>query len=120
MLNKLKNLFKSNGKDSAEQQFLNANNIIWDDEKGFIVDDIVLNEALSARLEYLSNRRLKTFDDLKELYFAAMLMNEKIDLEIVNQSFVARLDNTEENLLQFKSIVQKLNQYYRDFKREKR
>lgn len=119
MLNKLKNLFKSNGNDSAEQQFLSENNIIWDDEQGFIVDDIVLNQMLSERLEYLSNRRLKTFDDLNALYFAAMMINEKIDLEIATGNYVARLGNTEENLIQFKHIIQKLNQYYRDFKRDK-
>ena len=120
MLNKLKNLFKANAQDSAEQQFLKDNNIIWDDEQGFIVDGIILNAELSERLEYLSNRRLKKFDDLNALFFAGMMINEKIDLEIANQSYLARLGNTEENLKQFKSIVQRLNQYYRDFKREKR
>ena len=120
MLNKLKDLFTGQTKDSAEQQFLKAQNIIWDSEKGFIVDDIALNAELSERLEYLSNRRMKKFDDLQELYLTAMIINEKIDLEIATGKFVERLGNTEENLKQFKTIVQKLNQYYRDFKREKR
>ena len=48
-----------------------------------------------------------------------MIINEKIDLEIANQRFVARLGNTEENLLQLKQIIQKLNDYYRQFLREK-
>lgn len=123
MLNKLTGLFTSSrlfksSKPSAEQLFLEENNIQFTKEQGYIVDGIVLNEW-SERLSYFSNRKLNSFDDLKELYFTAMIINEKIDLEIASQRFVARLGNTEENLLQLKQIIQKLNDYYRNFLREK-
>ena len=123
MLNKLTGLFTSSrlfksSKPSAEQLFLEENNIQFHQERGYIVDGIVLNEW-SERLSYFSNRKLNSFDDLKELYFTAMIINEKIDLEIASQRFVARLGNTEENLLQLKQIIQKLNDYYRNFLREK-
>ncbi|CAB1212561.1 hypothetical protein [Acinetobacter bouvetii] len=123
MLNKLSGLITGSGlfkssKPSPEQLFLQENNIQFDPEQGYIVDDIVVNEW-SERLSYFSNRKLTTFDDLKALYFTAMIINEKIDLEIANQRFVTRLGNTEENLLQLKQVVKKLNDYYRNFKREK-
>ncbi|MDN5510728.1 hypothetical protein [Acinetobacter sp.] len=123
MLNKLAGLFTGSGlfkssKPSPEQLFLQENNIQFDPEQGYIVDDIVVNQ-LSERLSYFSNRKLNNFDDLKVLYFTAILINEKIDLEIANQRFVARLGNTEENLLQLKQIIKKLNDYYRNFLREK-
>ena len=118
MLNKLKDVFRSS-KVKEEEAYLKEHAIQFDQQQGYIVDGIVLNQALSERLEYFSNRRLNKFDDLKALYYAAMLINEKIDLEITQQKFVARLGNTEENLLQFKSIVKKLNDYYRNFIREK-
>ena len=117
MLNKLAGLFKSS-KESAEQLFLQQQNIQFDQVQGYIVDGIVVNE-LSERLAYFSNRKLSHFDDIKKLYITAMLINEKIDLEIANQRFVARLGNTEDNLLQLKQIIQKLNDYYRQFLREK-
>ena len=117
MLNKLAGLFKSS-KESAEQLFLQQQNIQFDQVQGYIVDGIVVNE-LSERLAYFSNRKLSHFDDLKKLYFTAMIINEKIDLEIANQRFVAHFGNTEENLLQLKQIIQKLNDYYRQFLREK-
>ena len=123
MLNKLTGLFTSSrlfksSKPSAEQLFLEENNIQFHQEQGYIVDGIVLNEW-SERLSYFSNRKLTQCDDLKELYFTAMIINEKIDLEIASQRFVARLGNTEENLLQLKQIIKKLNDYYRNFLREK-
>ena len=123
MLNKLAGLFTGSklfksSKPSAEQLFLEENDIRFHPEQGYIVDGVVVNE-LSERLSYFSNRKLTQFDDLKALYSAAMIINEKIDLEIVSQRFVARLGNTEENLLQLKQIIQKLNQYYRNFLREK-
>ena len=123
MLNKLTGLFTSSrlfksSKPSAEQLFLEENNIQFTKEQGYIVDGIVLNEW-SERLSYFSNRKLNSFDDLKELYFTAMIINEKIDLEIASQRFVARLGNTEENLLQLKQIIKKLNDYYRNYLREK-
>lgn len=119
MFDKISALFKSN-KPSPEQLYLEENNIQYTEETGYIVDGINLNQELGERLEYLSNRRMKTFDDLKELYSTAMIINEKIDLEIANQRFNSRLGNTEENLLQFKVIVKKLNDYYRNFLREKK
>ena len=118
MLNKLKNVFKSS-KAKEEEAYLLEHAIQFDSEQGYIVDGIILNKELSERLEYYSNRRLTQFDDLQALYYAAMLINEKIDLEIAQQRFVVRLGNTEENLVQFKQIVQKLNDYYRNFIREK-
>lgn len=116
MLNKLAQIFTK--KPSAEQVFMEQNRIEFNDQQGFIVDGFVLND-LSERLEYFSNRKLKKFDDLKDLYFKAMLINEKIDLEIANNRFVVRLGNTEENLLQLKAYIALLNDYYRQFKREK-
>ena len=118
MFNKIVNLFKSD-KESPEQVFLRENHIEYDAEKGYIIDGVVINE-FSERLEYLSNRRMKKFDDLKDLYFAAMLINEKIDLEISTQRFVVRLGNTEENLIEFKRIVKLLNDYYRQFIRDRK
>jgi hypothetical protein len=118
MLNKLKDVFKSS-KVKEEEAYLQEHAIQFNPQQGYIVDEIVLNQELSERLEYFSNRRLNKFDDLQALYYAAMLINEKIDLEITQQKFVARLGNTEENLLQFKSIVKKLNDYYRNFIRDK-
>ena len=115
MLNKLVELFKGN-KESAEHVFLRENNIQIDAEKGYIVDGIVVNE-LSERLEYFSNRKLTNFDDLEALFYKAILINEKIDLEIASERYVARLGNTEENLKQFKTIIEKLNDYYKEFKR---
>jgi len=117
MLNKLAGLFTSS-KPSPEQLFLKENNIQFNQEQGYIVDGIILNEW-SERLSYFSNRKLNTFDDLKALYFAAIIINEKIDLEIANQRFVTRLGNNEKNLLQLKQVIKKLNDYYRNFKREK-
>lgn len=118
MLNKLKDVFKSS-KVKEEEAYLLEHAIQFDQQRGYIVDGIVLNQELAERLEYFSNRRLNKFDDLQALYYAAMLINEKIDLEITQQRFVARLGNTEENLRQFKNIVKKLNDYYRSFIREK-
>jgi hypothetical protein len=118
MLNKLAQLFKSN-KETPEQIFLSEQKIEWHDELGYIVDGIVVN-TLSERLTFLSNRRMTNFDDLRALYFNAMIINEKIDLEIAQQRFTQRMGNTEENLQQFKTIVKKLNEYYRQFKRDQR
>ena len=62
---------------------------------------------------------LGLFDDLNALFYKAILINEKIDLEIASGRYIARLGNTEENLKQFKKIIQKLNDYYKEFKRDK-
>ncbi|KAF1024277.1 MAG: hypothetical protein GAK29_02674 [Acinetobacter bereziniae] len=118
MVTKITALFKNN-KNSAEQAFLQQHHIQIDAENGFVVDGIVLNTELAERLEYFSNRKLNNFDDLQELFYKAILMNEKIDLEIVSGRYVARLGNTEENLKQFKEIIRKLNAYYKEFKRER-
>jgi hypothetical protein len=118
MFEKFVQRFKSS-KESPEQIYLKEQQIEHDPERGYIVDGIVVND-LAERLEYFSNRKLKSFDDLKELYYKSLLINEKIDLEIANQRFVARLGNTEENLKQFKNIILKLNDYYRNFLRDKK
>lgn len=118
MLKKLSSLFKG-GQSAAKQQFLEQNNIQWNAEDGYIVDGIVLNRELVARLVYLSNRRIQTFDDLAALYLGSMLINEKIDLEIAQQQLNVRLGNTEENLRHFQSILKRLGEYYRQFLREK-
>lgn len=118
MLNKLIDLLKGN-KEDPEQLYLQQQNIQHDPALGYIVDGVVVNE-LSKRLIYLSNRRLEKFDDLKALYSAAIIINEKIDLDIANQRFLAHLGNTEENLLEFKQIVKKLSDYYRTFLRERK
>ena len=118
MLNKLSQLFKSS-KESPEQLYLEEHHIQYDETQGYSIDGVVLN-TLSERMEYLSNRKLKDFNDLKQLYSVAMIINEKIDLEIANQRFVARLGNTEENLLQFKNYVKILNDYYRQFIRDRK
>lgn len=118
MLNKLSQLFKGS-KESPEQLYLEEHHIQYDETQGYSIDGVVLN-TLSERMEYLSNRKLKDFNDLKQLYSVAMIINEKIDLEIANQRFVARLGNTEENLLQFKNYVKILNDYYRQFIRDRK
>lgn len=117
MLNKLSNLFKSR-KPSVEQQYMQQHQIQFDSQQGYIVDGIVMND-LSERLEYFSNRKLSSFNDLEQLYLRSMLINEKIDLEMATGSYVQRLGNNHKNLQQFKSLIEKLNQYYREFKRDK-
>lgn len=118
MFDKVRQLFKS--KEDPRLAFMREHEMQWDETRGYIIQGIVLNESLAERLAYFSNRRLKNFDNLKDLYFAAMLINEKIDLEIATGHYVARLANTQENLLQFKGIVAVLGDYYREFLREKR
>lgn len=118
MFNKLVDLFKG-AKESPEQLYLEQYHIQYDETQGYIIEGVVLN-TLSERMEYLSNRKMTNFDDLKQLYATAMIINEKIDLEIASQRFVARLGNTEENLLQFKLYVKLLNDYYRQFIRDRK
>ena len=117
MLKNLKQLFSQKSK-AIEKQFLFENGIQYDQKQGYIINGQIVNE-LSARLEYLSNRRMKSFNNLKELYLNAIIINEKIDLEIATQRFSINLGNTEENLLEFKQMVNKLNEYYRKFLRDK-
>lgn len=116
MWQRLSGLFKSN-QLSAEQQFLQDNEIEFNPVQGYIIQGVVLNDW-SARLLYFSNRKLSQFDDLKALYFASLVINEKIDLEIAHQRFVTRLGNTEENLVQLKQAIETLNAYYRQFIRD--
>ena len=116
MLNKLANFFTGN-RESLEQIYLREQHIQFDQEQGYIVDGIVVN-SLSERLAYFSNRKLNNFDDLKELFYKAILIHEKIDLEIASGRYVTRLGNTLENLNQLKIIIQKLNDYYKKFKRD--
>ena len=117
MFDKISALFKGS-QPSPEQLYKEQHQIEYAQGKGYIVGGVVLNEALSARLEYLSNRRMSAFDDLKALYGAAMIINEKIDLEIARQNFNIELGNTAENLQDFKQLIQVLSEYYRNFLRE--
>ena len=119
MFSKLTGLFK-NKANLEEIAYLEAQNIQWDAEQGYMVDGILLNDVLAERLNYLSNRRMQQFDDLAQLYSTAMIINEKIDLEIASQRFAAHVGNSEENLLEFKRIVKILNDYYRNFMREQK
>lgn len=117
MFGKIAQMFKGN-KASEQQNFMNEHAMQIDSEQGFIIDGVVLND-LNERLEYFSNRGLKSFDDLQALFYKSILINEKIDLEIASQRYVARLGNTEENLQQLKHYIAILNDYYRQFVREK-
>ena len=118
MLSKLSQLFKLK-KDAPEQLFLQQNQIEYDDEKGFIIEGVVLNAIHAERLVYFSNRRISQFDDLNALFYSAMLINEKIDLEIANERFVVRLGNNLENLTELKRMIKLLNDYYYQFIRDK-
>lgn len=117
MLNKIASFLKGRT-ESAEQIYLRENHIEYDQEKGYIVEGVVVNE-LSERLEYFSNRKLNHFNDLKALFYTSIIINEKIDLEIGSGRYVTRLENNEQNLRQMKEIIQKLNDYYKNFKRDK-
>ncbi|MGE8542271.1 hypothetical protein [Acinetobacter sp. ANC 3813] len=119
MFDKISSLFKSH-KPTPEQLYMAEHQISFEEGKGYIVAGIILNEVHGPRLEHLSNRRIKNFDDLKALYNASMIMNEKIDLEIVNGRFAAHLGNTAENLTELKKLIKVLNEYYRGFLRDKK
>ena len=112
MFSKLTGLFK-NKANLEEIAYLEAHKIQWDAEQGYIVDGIILNNLLAERLNYLSNRRMQQFDDLAQLYSIAMIINEKIDLEIAQKRFNTMLGNTEDNLLEFKSIVSVHDKFHR-------
>jgi hypothetical protein len=102
-----------------QNNFLQQHQIEYD-EKGFIIEGIVLNAIHAERLVYFSNRRISQFDDLNALFYSAMLINEKIDLEIANERFVARLGNNLENLTELKRMIKLLNDYYYQFIRDKK
>ncbi len=118
MLDKFANLFKSR-QQREEEAYLAEHHIQFDAEKGYVIDHVVLNDVWGARLEYFSNRKLKNFHDLSALFYKAILINEKIDLEIASGRYVTRLGNNPENLQQLKQIIQQLNYYYKEFQREK-
>lgn len=119
MFDKITSLFKSN-KPTPAELYLAEHRIEYIEGTGFVVDGIHLNETLGERLTFLSNRRVNQFDDLAALYSAAMIMNERIDLEIATERYVARLGNNKENLLEFKRILKLLNDYYRQFIRDQK
>lgn len=99
-------------KETPEQIYLQENQLKFDSERGPIINDVVINEKWSEHLEYFSNRKLQNFDNLQKLFQITPQINEKIDLEIATQRYVARLENNQEKLLQLKAIIQILNQYY--------
>ena len=119
MLTKLTNLLKRK-KDAPEQLFLQQHQIEYDEQNGFIIEGVVINDIHAERLAYFSNRRISQFDDLNALFYSAMLINEKIDLEIANERFVARLGNNLENLTELKRMIKLLNDYYYQFIRDKK
>ncbi|WP_374665693.1 hypothetical protein [Acinetobacter sp.] len=119
MFNKITSMFKSS-KPTEEQLYREAHQLEFTEDQGIVIEGVLLNKEHASRLEYLSNRRVDSFDDLKALYNASMIMNEKIDLEIANQRFAAHVGNTEENLLQLKRFLKILTEYYRQFMRERR
>ena len=119
MLTKLTNLLKRK-KDAPEQLFLQQHQIEYDEQNGFIIEGVVINDIHAERLAYFSNRRISQFDDLNALFYSAMLMNEKIDLEIASGRFVARLGNNLENLTELKHIIKLLSDYYYQLKKKKK
>jgi hypothetical protein len=119
MLSKLTQLFKLK-QDRPEQLYLQQHQIEYDEHQGFIIEGIVINDMHAERLAYFSNRRISQFDDLQALFYSAMLINEKIDLEIANRRFVVRLGNNMENLTELKRIIKLLNDYYYQFIRDKK
>lgn len=119
MFDKITALFKDK-KPTPEDLYKEQHQIVFTEDKGIVVAGVILNEVLSARLEYLSNRRLSSFNDLAKLYDVAIIINEKIDLDIANQRFISHLGNTEENLLEFKNLTKILTDYYRNFMRSRK
>ncbi|MCG9482261.1 hypothetical protein MCL30_10770 [Acinetobacter pittii] len=118
MFKKLTQLFQGS-KESPEQIYLQENQLRFDSEHGPMIKNVVINEKWSEHLEYFSNRKLQNFDNLPKLFQITPQINEKIDLEIATQRYVERLGNTEQKLLELKSVIQILNQYYVLFLRDK-
>ncbi|EOQ69425.1 hypothetical protein [Acinetobacter pittii] len=118
MFKKLTQLFQGS-KESPEQIYLQENQLRFDSEHGPMIKNVVINEKWSEHLEYFSNRKLQNFDNLPKLFQITPQINEKIDLEIAMQRYVERLGNTEQKLLELKSVIQILNQYYVLFLRDK-
>ncbi|MCU4530086.1 hypothetical protein POD11_07860 [Acinetobacter sp. P1(2023)] len=118
MFKKLTQLFQGS-KETPEQIYLQENQLRFDSEHGPVIKDVVINEKWLEHLEYFSNRKLQNFDNLPKLFQITPQINEKIDLEIATQRYVERLGNTEQKLLELKSVIQILNQYYVLFLRDK-
>jgi len=118
MFKKLTQLFQGS-KETPEQIYLQENQLRFDSEHGPMIKNVVINEKWSEHLEYFSNRKLQNFDNLPKLFQITPQINEKIDLEIATQRYVERLGNTEQKLLELKSVIQILNQYYVLFLRDK-
>ncbi|WP_224991802.1 hypothetical protein [Acinetobacter pittii] len=118
MFKKLTQLFQGS-KETPEQIYLQENQLRFDSEHGPVIKNVVINEKWSEHLEYFSNRKLQNFDNLPKLFQITPQINEKIDLEIATQRYVERLGNTEQKLLELKSVIQILNQYYALFLRDK-
>ncbi|MCU4502736.1 hypothetical protein KTI78_06105 [Acinetobacter sp. WU_MDCI_Abxe161] len=118
MFKKLTQLFQGS-KETPEQIYLQENQLRFDSEHGPVIKNVVINEKWSEHLEYFSNRKLQNFDNLPKLFQITPQINEKIDLEIATQRYVERLGNTEQKLLELKSVIQILNQYYVLFLRDK-
>lgn len=117
MFNKVLSWFATN-KETAEQVFMREHHLQYDAVHGYILNGQILNEW-AERLEYFSNRKLKSFDDLKELFYKGMMIKEKIDLELAREQFVTRLGNNQENLSQLKHAIIVLNDYYHLHVRDK-
>ena len=79
----------------------------------------MINQKWSEHLEYFSNRKLQNFDNLQKLFQITPQINEKIDLEIATQRYVARLKILKKSYFNLKAIIQILNQYYVLFLRDK-
>lgn len=118
MFKKLTQLFQGS-KETPEQIYLQENQLRFNSEHGPVIKNVVINEKWSEHLEYFSNRKLQNFDNLPKLFQITPQINEKIDLEIATQRYVERLGNTEQKLLELKSVIQILNQYYVLFLRDK-
>lgn len=118
MFKKLTQLFQGS-KETPEQIYLQENQLRFNSEHGPVIKNVVINEKWSEHLEYFSNRKIQNFDNLPKLFQITPQINEKIDLEIATQRYVERLGNTEQKLLELKSVIQILNQYYVLFLRDK-
>ncbi len=118
MFKKLTQIFQGS-KETPEQIYLQENQLRFNSEHGPVIKNVVINEKWSEHLEYFSNRKLQNFDNLPKLFQITPQINEKIDLEIATQRYVERLGNTEQKLLELKSVIQILNQYYVLFLRDK-
>lgn len=116
MLKKLSQLFQSKQPDPKEE-FCRINALEFDTEKGIVFQKIELSKY-QENLTYLSNRRVSDFNDIAKVYDAAMIIQEKIDLELAAGRYVARLGHDEHTLRFLKAAVETLSLYYRQFVRD--